>query len=471
MDKVRIVGHSAQSGPDVPFVVPFVHRLRFTEDVFGKDRKVLGELLEPAEGQRRARVQFYVDDHLLAAQPELPERIASFLDAYSQQLEQAGPVRPVPGGEACKNDVRLLEGMLRAMHDAGLDRRSYVVVVGGGAVLDTVGFAAAIAHRGIRLVRLPTTTLSQADSGVGVKNSVNLFGKKNWLGTFAVPWGVVNDAQLLRTLSPRDYRCGFAEAVKVALLKDPSLFRSIRRRAREIVEQRGTVARRVIRRSALLHLDHITSGGDPFEMTAARPLDFGHWSAHRLEAMTNFQMRHGEAVAIGLAIDTMYSTRVLGLSPRQGEAVLETLQSLGFALDHPALEDVDALMEGLEEFRQHLGGQLTLTMLRRIGQPVEIHEVDPAALCWSIEQVRRRGGAAGRQQPTCRTVGRDVAVGLLAPRWDPAVPAGCSRTTLGALHATSRTGSVVAWGLCGGIVFSEPAVGRTWCLTGRPGGR
>src|SRR6202022_3179540 len=116
------------------------------------------------------------------------------------------------------------ERMLKVFHAAGLDRRSYVVVVGGGAVLDAVGFAASIAHRGIRLVRLPTTTLAQADSGVGVKNGVNLFGKKNWLGAFAVPWAVINDTAMLATLPDRDFVCGFSEAVKVFLLKDPAAF-------------------------------------------------------------------------------------------------------------------------------------------------------------------------------------------------------------------------------------------------------
>ncbi len=116
-----------------------------------------------------------------------------------------------------------------------------MVVIGGGAVLDAVGFAAAIAHRGIRLVRLPTTTLGQADSGIGVKNSVNLFGKKNWIGTFAVPWAVINDAALLGTLSDRDFICGFAEAVKVSLLKDAAMFGQLCSSAGEIRRRQSAV--------------------------------------------------------------------------------------------------------------------------------------------------------------------------------------------------------------------------------------
>jgi 3-dehydroquinate synthase len=179
--------------------------------------------------------------------------------------------------------------MLQAMNAADLDRRSYVVAVGGGAVLDAVGFAAATAHRGIRLVRLPTSTLGQGDSGVGVKNGVNLFRKKNWLGTFAVPWAVINDARMLHSLSDRDFVCGFSESVKVAMLKDAAMFDQLCEVAERIRRRDMQAAWPMLRRSALLHLDHITRGGDPFEMQLARPLDFGHWSAHRLESMTDFR--------------------------------------------------------------------------------------------------------------------------------------------------------------------------------------
>ena len=112
----------------------------------------------------------------------------------------------------------------RAIHEYGIDRHAYVLAVGGGALLDMVGYAAATAHRGVRLVRVPTTVLSQNDSGIGVKNSVNAFGKKNFLGTFAPPFAVFNDFTFLTTLSDRDWRAGISEAIKVALLKDATFF-------------------------------------------------------------------------------------------------------------------------------------------------------------------------------------------------------------------------------------------------------
>lgn len=377
---------SSNSCIDIDFSVPCVHRLRFTRDVFGPDSAVLSDLLEPT-GDQPAKVQFWVDEHVAQAQPDLKSRIRRFVASHPDRLTMPGNVQFVPGGEAIKNDIHLLERMLKCIHAADLDRRSYIVVIGGGAVLDAVGFAAAISHRGIRLVRLPTTTLAQGDSGVGVKNSVNLFRKKNWVGTFAVPWGVINDEALLETLPLREFRCGFSEAVKVSLLKDAEEFARIEVAAEAIARRDMNAAAPIIRRSAELHLRHITQGGDPFEALEARPLDFGHWSAHKLEVLSNFEVRHGEAVAIGVAIDAVYSSLVHGLPTRDAARILDCLKRLGLSLTHPALEDVDGLFAGLEEFRQHLGGRLTVTMLPRIGGQLDVHHIDHAKMREAIALV------------------------------------------------------------------------------------
>ncbi len=373
---------------DVPFVVPQVHRLRFTDDVLGADQQVLLDLLV-SHGEAPARVQFWVDEDVLAARPGLEEQLLAFSIAHSERIERIGPVQKVPGGEAIKNDIHILERMLKVFNVSGLDRRSYVVVFGGGAVLDAVGFAASIAHRGLRLVRLPTTTLGQADSGVGVKNGVNLFGQKNWVGSFHVPWAVVNDTELLASLSQRDFICGFAEAVKVALLKDAKFFEQIEQGAVQIAQRETSLTSAVIRQSAVWHLKHITQGGDPFENREARPLDFGHWSAHKLETMSEFSLRHGEAVALGVAMDTAYSMLALGFPEQDCRRVWACLERLGFSLNSPFLADLDRLFAGLEEFRQHLGGRLTLTMLRAIGRPVDVHQVDRSCMCQAIEMMVR----------------------------------------------------------------------------------
>ena len=373
------------SSADVDFLVAFRHRLRFTQDILGADAQVLADLLESSEG-RIPRVQFWLDEHVANANPDLKQRLHAFARRYPDRFQVVGNPQIIPGGEAVKNDVHILERMLKVFHEADMDRRSYVVVVGGGAVLDAVGFAAAIAHRGLRLIRIPTTTLAQADSGIGVKNSVNLFQKKNWLGSFAVPWGVINDRSLLTTLSDRDFRCGFSEAVKVSLLKSPSFFEEILANAHRIAA-RGEECWSAIETSARWHLRHITAGGDPFEMLEARPLDFGHWSAHKLEAMSQFELRHGEAVGIGVAVDTVYSSLVHGLSNDDADRVLVCLERLGLLIDHPTLQRTDELFMGLEEFRQHLGGRLTVTMLEGVGRPIDVHEVDRVRMVDAIQIV------------------------------------------------------------------------------------
>nr|MBC8290195.1 3-dehydroquinate synthase [Planctomycetota bacterium] len=249
--------------------------------------------------------------------------------------------------------------------------------------------------------RLPTTTLAQADSGVGVKNAVNLFQKKNWVGAFATPWAVINDAALLSTLPKRDFVSGFSEAVKVSLLKDRALFESLCDNAERIRNRDMAIAGPIIEQSAIHHLDHITKGGDPFEALEARPLDYGHWSAHKLEVMTSFALRHGEAVGIGVAVDTVYSSLVHGLAAEDADRVLHCLANLGLPLDHPSLHETDELFAGMEEFRQHLGGRLTLTMLNGVGDPLEIHEVDEPRMREAIRTVAEFAKKHCRQEASC----------------------------------------------------------------------
>lgn len=389
----------SQEAVSVPFIVPFAHRLLFTSDVFGADRDQLAATLEMSS-DLAPKVQFWIDQQVLSVCPHLTSRITDFFAWLGDRVRPAG-MHAIVGGEAVKNDWSQVERVLAAINDSDLDRRSYVVVIGGGAVLDAVGFAAATAHRGVRLIRLPTTTLAQADSGVGVKNAVNRFGKKNWLGAFAVPWAVINDTALLASLPDRDFAAGFSEAVKVTLLKSPAEFEWLCENAARISFRDMQAVLPAIRTSAELHRAHITRGGDPFEALEARPLDYGHWSAHRLEAVTNFTIRHGEAVAIGVAVDTVYSSLVCGLPEADAGRVLRALQTLGLPLMHPAMADTDALFEGLEEFRQHLGGRLTLTMLRGIGDPIEVHEVDRDAMARAIREVAAVDRGSERASMKC----------------------------------------------------------------------
>jgi len=388
--------HQPPSDPrDIHFVVPQVHRLRTTWEIAGEDfDELLGVLhssSDPASaGDQGAfippRVLLWADEEVAKSSPRI-EMIAQRL-SRSPQVDLVAPPTQVVGGEASKNSPEIVSALLSEINATMLDRRSYIIAIGGGAMLDTAGYAAAIAHRGIRLIRIPTTTLAQADSGVGVKNAVNHFGKKNWIGTFSVPWAVINDAGFLTTLPQRDFACGFSEAVKVALLKDASQFDFLCDQADQIASRDMKVACAAIEASCQMHLRHITRGGDPFETLEARPLDFGHWSAHRLESMTNYSIRHGEAVGIGVALDCIYSTRVHGFADVDCQRVCQCLSALGLPLWNDALDDFDHLLAGLEEFRQHLGGRLTVTMLRGVGEPINIHEIDTRGMLKASRELK-----------------------------------------------------------------------------------
>jgi 3-dehydroquinate synthase len=343
------------------------------------------------------RVLVVLEDSLAQALPSLERRIENYFSAHAAGLKLVRSPLFVSGGELAKNSLTLVTDILSHIDRHHIDRHSYLVAIGGGALLDVAGFAAATAHRGVRLVRVPTTTLSQADSGVGVKNSINAFGKKNFVGTFAPPFAVFNDFNLLATLDPRDKRSGYVEAVKVACIRDAQFFDEIETNAEKLAAFEPAAMQRLIRRCAELHLDHIATSGDPFEIGSARPLDFGHWSAHKLEQLSNFRTGHGDAVVIGIALDVIYSRATGLIDPGSAERILKLLERLGFKLFADELLNADArnqlqILNGLEEFREHLGGELTITLLREIGRSVEVHEMDRSKVVAAIHELRDRAG-------------------------------------------------------------------------------
>ena len=369
-------------------------RVFFTENVFAPDNPLLRDALADA-GPRKALV--VLEDSLAQALPGLDQQIENYFSQHAEKVRLVHPPLFAGGGERAKNSDSLVNEIHSQIHRHHLDRHSYLIGVGGGALLDVAGFAAATAHRGVRHVRLPTTTLSQADSGVGVKNGLNAFGQKNFIGTFAPPFAVINDFKFLAPLAPRDKRSGYVEAVKVACIRDARFFDEIERAAEKLAAFEPDAMKPLIRRCAELHLDHIATGGDPFEAGSARPLDFGHWSAHKLEQLSHFNLSHGEAVAIGLAVDVIYSRETGRLNPAAAARILNLLEKLGFKLFADELLNADnanrpTILSGLEEFREHLGGELSITLLSEIGRGLEVHEMDPRVIATAIAELRARAG-------------------------------------------------------------------------------
>jgi len=374
---------------DFQIPVTFKHRIVFTRGAFAPENRIVEEILREGGG-RRALV--LIEEAVAAAWPGLEDEVHTYLAL--PDLELRG-VLVLPGGEAVKADEKLVERVWQEIDAAHLDRHSYVMIIGGGAFLDAAGYAAATAHRGMRVLRFPTTTLSQDDSGVGVKCAINAFGKKNWIGAFSVPFAVINDFRFLHTQAEETRRAGLVEAVKVALVKDREFFEWIEENIDSLSALEPGSLEACVEKSGLLHAEHIARGGDPFEMGSSRPLDFGHWAAHKLEALTSHQLPHASAVGVGVALDTLYSARVGLLEFSHAERVLKVLETLGVAVYHPALDWQDdtnrrRVFDGLDEFREHLGGQLTVLLLSEPGRGIEVHEIDEVLLAKCIRELRTR---------------------------------------------------------------------------------
>ena len=178
----------------------------------------------------------------------------------------------------------------------------------------------------------------------------------------------------------------------MALIRDREFFDWIERNARNLTTRGMAEVGDLIRRCAELHVRQIATGGDPFELGSSRPLDFGHWLAHKLEQVSEFKLSHGHCVALGMTVDSLYASRIGLLSVEDLERVLGCLSELGFSQKvsrHLGLEGeplIDHLMTGISEFQEHLGGRLALTLLRGIGIPTEVSEVD----AYQMRQVLRK---------------------------------------------------------------------------------
>jgi 3-dehydroquinate synthase len=375
------------------FSVDFDYEVHFTRGVFAPENPLLLRVLSRKEAGKRHRVFSLIDSGVAEAHPALARSIKDYFHEHQESLELVASPEVVPGGERVKESWTVVEDLMVAFGNQHLDRHSFVLAIGGGSMLDMAGFVTALVHRGLRLVRFPTTVLAQNDAGVGVKNGMNEHGMKNFLGTFAPPFAVVNDFSFLDTLSQEHWLGGVAEAFKVAIIKDRGFFDFLERGARAIERRDGGVMEELVRRAAILHLEHIAKNGDPFELGTARPLDFGHWSAHKLETLSSYRIGHGAAVAAGIALDSVYAARKGLLTRAELTRVLAAITATGLRVWHPEMaarapSGELALLSGLEEFREHLGGRLTITLPQSLGRKVEVHSMDESVVEESLFALR-----------------------------------------------------------------------------------
>lgn len=382
------------------FEISYQFPVIFSEQIFATANLTLLDLLYPKSqpSAPATKVLIFADASLLQANPDLARDIQRYFDFYAQELTLlAGPIALTAGEQTKQQPV--LDQLYQLLLHHGIDRHSWVLALGGGATLDTVGYACSTFHRGIRMARIPTTVLAQNDAGVGVKNGINAFGHKNLLGCFCPPDAVINDFSLLSCLPQRERIAGLAEAIKVAAIKDTEFFCWLEQHHKELRLFAGQASKYAIYRCAQLHLEKITQGGDPFERGNGRPLDYGHWSAHKLENLSHYRVRHGEAVAIGMVLDALYAVQLGWLGQTEAMRLIHLLRQLGFSLWQPELAATDAkgmplILAGLEDFRQHLGGELSIPLLTRLGAYQNVHEIQLPLMQQALLQLAELG-----QQP------------------------------------------------------------------------
>ncbi len=396
----RLSDEQDGGGRHLRFTVPFDYPVRFTRGVFGKENDLLACTLDRLDEGRRHRAAVYIDSGVAVSHPNLITRLKSYFHRCSDRMELAASPEIIPGGEGIKNGWKAVRNVMFGIGNLHLDRQSFVIAVGGGSMLDMLGFAASIVHRGLRMVRIPTTTLSQCDGGLGVKNGMNEHGQKNFVGTFSPPFAVLNDFDFLTTLDRADWIGGVAEAFKVALIKDAEFFCYLCDNADMLAARNVDVMERVIRRCAGLHLEHIEKSGDPFEYGSARPLDFGHWAGHRLEVQTHYRFSHGQCVAVGIAIDSYYAMRKGFISREEMDRLLDAMVRCGLPIYMDELSELDrdgtpVVLEGIEQFREHLGGNLNVTVPEGIGNKIEIHNIDSGIVKDGIDFLRKMSHGNG----------------------------------------------------------------------------
>lgn len=353
----------------------------FTSGLFDVDNSTFRDTLVGRDKNKTHRLVCIVDDGVANTCTTLLHDVETYTSTHGEDLSLARTPIVVPGGETVKNDQELREHLHQVIVDAKLDRHSYIVAIGGGALLDTVGFVAATAHRGIRHIRIPTTVLAQGDSAASVKNGVNRYGQKNYLGTFSPPYAVINDYEFIAALPDRDKISGMAEAIKVALVKDRFFFEWLEKHHAKLARFDADAMQYMIRRCTELHMNEIMSSRDPFENGHTRPLAFGHWAAHRLETLSRYTLKHGEAVAIGMAIDAKYSVLTNHLAADNEERLYQLLENLGFDLWNDALFSKNnagewSILQGINEFNEQSGGKLSITLLSDIGKGLMVDTVD-----------------------------------------------------------------------------------------------
>ena len=293
-------------------------------------------------------------------------------------LSKGGSIHLFDDAEAAKN-LRSVEEITRSLCRAGADRKSLVIAVGGGVVGDVAGFAAASFLRGVKLVHVPTTLVSQVDSSIGGKTGVNLPEGKNLVGAFYPPALVLTDPELLRTLSDREFRGGLAEVIKHAIIADANMFAMLERNMEKVLRRNRSALAALIPRNVQIKARVVSR--DERESGLREILNYGHTFAHALESVTKYRRyQHGEAVAWGM-IAAAFLGHELGLTRADDVSrIVALIRCLGSLPAWPSVSPA-ALLGAMRSDKKTRARILRFVLSPRIGEArsydtVPLHAVE-----------------------------------------------------------------------------------------------
>jgi shikimate kinase / 3-dehydroquinate synthase len=307
--------------------------------------------------------------------PLYAEEVRGILSSHNYRTE----LIEIPAGEDSKS-VNVAELLWHEFLKSKLERNDTIIALGGGVVGDLAGFCAATFLRGIAWVNIPTSLLAMIDSSIGGKTGINISGGKNLVGSFHHPKMVMIDPNILSTLPDREFRCGLAEVVKLGVVGDPELFRSTPDLSRDNVGQ----IEEAIKRAMAVKIRIVEA--DPDERGLRASLNFGHTIGHAIEAASGYQLRHGEAISIGMVCETQLADRLGIASHGLLEEICSTLKSLCLPTVIPPSIDWRIMRDTMYLDKKRRGGRIRFTLPVKIGK-VEIGvEMDDSQISWLMKE-------------------------------------------------------------------------------------
>ena len=290
----------------------------------------------------------------------------------------------VPAGESSKS-LTQAGALCDQMIAAGLDRKAFVVALGGGVIGDLAGFVASIYFRGIPYVQIPTTIVSQVDSSVGGKTGVNAPGGKNLIGSFHQPRLVIADVETLRSLPTREFNEGFAEVIKHAIIRDAALFEQLHALKTEPAHLVELITRNVqIKADIVSEDEHETKG-------IRALLNFGHTIGHAIENAAGYgRFLHGEAISLGLVAAANLSVRAAGLPSEEASRIAALLRRFNLPVSLPEEITTPSLLEAMRTDKKFVEGKVRFVVTPKIGSAYLSSEITEADIQRAIESLRHR---------------------------------------------------------------------------------